>query len=257
VNCWSTVRRKIFLNSKENNMLISIYPLASFFGNNVTLRFNFDSNTLRRNISIDSTVYCQSNNSRWIANITSSSELSCVVPFNDHVSSYLNLSIVLDVPSLSSVPIVLSKNVKSHFYLKSSLIQFATNNETQFEYTKTTLKVQISSQTFIPSYLFPNIKCRLSDSTGYAMVTNFTSINESNPSFNCYFNTPNAGTKNISLWYSESNQEFEISSNLLEIVFVGNLLQSQYFRTCNNLFIHSIGCKTKQNNFIFSFNFIC
>jgi hypothetical protein len=239
-------------------MLSSIYPLASLFGNNVTLRFNFDSNTLRRNISIDSIVYCQSNNSRWIANVTSSSELSCVVPFNDHVSSFLNLSIVLNVPSVSSTPIVLSKNVKSHFYLKSSLIQFATNNETQFEYTKTTLKVQISSQTFIPSYLFPNIKCRLSDSTGYAMMTNYSSINESNASFNCYFNTPNAGPKNISLWYFEgTNQEFEISSNRLEIVFVGNFLQSQCFRTCNNLFIHSIGCKTKQNDFIFSFNFIC
>jgi hypothetical protein len=203
--------------------LSSIYPLASLFGNNVTLKLNFDANTLRKNISIDSFFYCRSINTRWIANLTSPSELSCIVLFNDHLSSILNLSIVLDVHSVSHVPIILSKNSQSHFYLKPNLIQFSTNNETQFEYTKTTLKVQISSQTFIPTSLFPNIKCRLSDPTGYAMVTNYSIINETKPSFNCYFNTPNAGSKNISLWYSEGNHEFEISSNRLELIFIGNI----------------------------------
>jgi hypothetical protein len=109
-------------------------------------------------------------------------------------------------------------------FLESNSIQFATNNETQFEYTKKTLKVQISSQSFIPSYLFPYINCRLSGSVGSSIVTNYTTINETNPRFNCFFNTPSAGLKKISLWYSEKSQEFEISSNNLEIVFIGNVL---------------------------------
>jgi hypothetical protein len=106
---------------------------------------------------------------------------------------------------------------------EKNAIQFGSVNGTYFQYTKANLKVQIDYGFMIPRVLFPNVKCKLSDSSGFAMVTNFTVINETHPSFNCYFNTPVAGLKNISLWYSEnSQQEFEISSNNLEVVFVGN-----------------------------------
>jgi hypothetical protein len=45
--------------------------------------------------------------------------------------------------------------------------------------------------------------------------------NELNPQFTCYFNSESAGLKNVSLWYKDSSNEFEISKNSLELVFAG------------------------------------
>jgi hypothetical protein len=99
----------------------SIYPLASLEGNNVSLTFNFNSNTLKRNISVGSNFYCQLNSTqRWIANVTSPRGLSCIIEFKDHGLSLLNISIALDVPFVSSTPIIISKNSQYHYFFSIS-----------------------------------------------------------------------------------------------------------------------------------------
>lgn len=84
------------------------------------------------------------------------------------------------------------------------------------------MKIPISISTFIPTSLYSNIQCKLSDTSGYAIYTNYSkSTNESHHEFLCNFKTSTAGIKNVSIWYKDSSIEFEISKNNLQVVFAG------------------------------------
>jgi hypothetical protein len=96
--------------------------MAALENSNVNLTMNFDLNTLNRNISIGSTIYCKDNisNVYWQGLVISRTQLLCFISFNHHNISMLNLEAVLKVPSIQSEDVKLSTNFKPLFYLSNS-----------------------------------------------------------------------------------------------------------------------------------------
>jgi hypothetical protein len=194
-------------------------PSASLTNQNVNLTITFDLNTLGKNISIGSSVYCKDNASNsWLGTILSRTQLNCIIKYNEHNSTLQQLQVVMKTPSYSSKDIVLSLNYKPLYYLTAGNISFASPNQVQFEYTSKYLPVNVSMNVFLPNELKSNVICRLSDSN----TEHPTYIAQSIGNLHlivCNFTANSPGSKNMTIWYRDSFHMFQLSSNGLELVF--------------------------------------
>jgi hypothetical protein len=257
----------------ENNTVNEIVPLASLINQDINLTFKFDKNTLIRNLTVGSEIYCKSNSTKWKGIVISATKFRCLIPFTDHNATTVDFDVVLEVPAISSKDITLSRNTKSLYYLTRSAISFSLENQTKFEYTSTDLIVNLTIKTFIPLSLRNNIYCKFSDSD-VQQITYFENSFGNLHHIICNITTPTDGAKNLSLWYKDSYHSFELSSNGLELVFATpktiylfspsaikknrttTLTVSTFFTTQVNYGINEYFCEFKLNSTNTSSTFI-
>eukprot|EP01080_Neovahlkampfia_damariscottae_P003710 gene3710-6599_t len=203
----------------KNNTMLSMSPTAALTDSNVNLTVTVDKNTFNRDLSIESEIYCRDNSShRWIGILISRTQVNCFIPYIDHNSTIANIEVVLSVPSYSSNDIILTQNSIPLTYLSQNDISFGSINQTRFEYTSSYLPVNVSIDIFLPQNLKNNIFCRMSGST-FNHLTYFSNSVGNLHFIICNFTSESPGAKNISLWFKDGNDEFQISKNQLELVF--------------------------------------
>jgi hypothetical protein len=194
-------------------------PSASLKNQDVNLTITFDLNTLGKNITIGSSVYCRDNASNsWPGTILSRTKLNCIIKYDQHNSTLQQFQVVLKTPSYSSQDIVLSLNYKPLYYLTAGNISFSSPNQVKFDYTSTYLPVNVTMNVFLPNELKSNIICKLSDSNTEHLTYIAQSIGDIHLIV-CNFTTTSPGSKNITIWYRDSFHKFQLSTNGLELVF--------------------------------------
>jgi uncharacterized protein involved in tolerance to divalent cations len=185
----------------------------------VNLTLTFDKNTLKRNLTANSKIYCKDKSSRkWEGSVVSATKFNCIIKYTDHNTTTLDLQIVLEIPSITSNDILLSQNFATFYFLEKKPIRFASENQTQFEYTSKHLPVNLTIDTFIPPSLRKNVYCKFSDSQ-VKESTYFINSAGNVHNIMCNVTSPTDGVKNVSLWFADSYHSIEISSNGLELVF--------------------------------------
>ena len=204
----------------KNNSLIEISPMANLKTLDLNLTLIFDLNTLQRNLTIGSTIYCRDNSSDiyWSGTVISRTKVKCFISFVHHNKTSLNLDVILKVPTISVNDILLSTNFKTLYYLEPRDIEFSLKNQTKFEYTSTYLPVNITINSFIPKSIQKNIFCKISDSN-IEHITYFIKSDGDLHFIMCNFTTEIDGRQNISIWYKDSYHQFKLSTNELELVF--------------------------------------
>jgi hypothetical protein len=215
-----SIRQGLILH--ENHEIGNIFPFATLVGNNVNLTLTFQNRAMKNVFTQKIDFYCQYNKNNSLSSKIDDQTLNCPVTYNDHNASVIQLKSFFKIPSLSGdkeIFITLNESAIKFYYLTTANIQFSSANQVQFFYTATDATFVMNITTFIPSNLVGFITAKLSDSSGFSPVNNFTGLSGNTNQFKSTTSTNVGGKKALTLWYKQNDHSFQISSNSLEVIF--------------------------------------
>eukprot|EP01080_Neovahlkampfia_damariscottae_P000770 gene770-9020_t len=210
---------KPVLTYKSNKMDIS--PHATLIGNNKTIIMTFKENTLSaKNIS-DIEYYCEikENGMKYRALKMSSKQLNCSIPYLG--MNEISLNGLIRVPSVSNDFITISSNSSKIYYIEQKeLILNATND--RFHYSQQLIDLWFNLTTHVDSSLLQYVTCKLQR----PVITSFFlyqkeiySISQNQMS-HCRFLAHISGRQQIFLQFVDGEEEFSMTTNSIDLVFV-------------------------------------
>ena len=112
----SILETKLFI---EKNLIVEIRPLATLINSNVNITVNFQVSTLNIDLKDPYHLYCQHSNSgqKWVGNNVDNQKLKCLIEYDQHNLTLLNLTSFINVPTYTSDNLYISKNNYPFYYL--------------------------------------------------------------------------------------------------------------------------------------------
>eukprot|EP01080_Neovahlkampfia_damariscottae_P008548 gene8549-372_t len=211
----------------KNREIMDLFPHASKIGNNINLTLTFIQESMRNEFKENIDFYCEYNKNNSLGVKLTDKSIKCPIIYNDHQSNIIQLKSFFRIPNLSgnkNIYITLNESITKLYYLTPSSISFSYESQVQFSLTETQVEYFVNITTFIPSHLTEYFALKLSDSSGFATINNFTTSFGNTFQFRALTKTNFGGKKQLSLWYKENDFSFQISSNTLELIFAKTAL---------------------------------
>jgi hypothetical protein len=207
----------------KQNAIQSITPRATLVGSDVSLTIRFATSTLSIQPGLEYALFCQSQDSNLSvqASIMDGLSMNCSVKASLIPANTWNLTLVpmlrlASIDHTMNLTLSLPHNIQ-FFYLQKGAIMFNVNQPKILQ-TNVENTFPVTMNTFIGSNeLKQYIRCKVgSQYIGTAFAHSSGSYSHT---FNCSTSQAVGGVVNVSLWYDDNDNAFEIGSNSLELSY--------------------------------------
>ena len=202
----------------------SVTPRGTLRGLSQQITLTFATNTLTNNVTTPMSIFCRTNAtglSTFTATISSSTQLRCTIPYSTNNPNIILVDPFLHFPQLETANYSLA-NAHSHifYYLDQGPLQFTNPSQPLFLLAGNQLVAFVLLVNYPTQEPKQYIRCRLDQgATSTTIIPTFINDNRLfNQSYNCSLPILTGGRYNISMTYNDGGNQFNMSTNSLELV---------------------------------------